>query len=120
MDSDGSNQSEINSPPCGFGQFSLSPDGSKIADVHDYNIYVMDHDGSNIQELAPYESYGLDEHPTWSLDGSKIAFASDRWGRHSIFARDPEVLQGMATEYSIATEDGCWQLPFVGAGVYQY
>jgi Tol biopolymer transport system component len=63
-----------------------SPDGSKIAFMAqesgaaannpDYNIFVMDADGSNIRRLT--ESPGEDGWPAWSPDGSRIVFASAR------------------------------------------
>jgi Tol biopolymer transport system component len=67
-----------------------SPDGSRIAFVSfaDHNdpacpvdscppsgeIYVVDADGTHLTRLTT--SQADDEHPTWSPDGSQIAFAS--------------------------------------------
>jgi len=69
---------------------SWSPDGHRIAFVSfaDHNgsscqvgtcppngeIYVVDVDGSALTRLTT--SKADDEHPTWSPDGSRIAFAS--------------------------------------------
>jgi Tol biopolymer transport system component len=58
-----------------------SPDGLRIAfttdrDI-DYEIYVMDADGSNPSNLS--SRTGSDElYPAWSPDGTRIAFSSDR------------------------------------------
>lgn len=41
-----------------------------------YNIYTIDGDGQNLNQLTSLP--GRDIEPAWSLDGSKIAFASDR------------------------------------------
>ena len=67
-----------------------SPDGTRLAFVSDRGgrgrseIWVVNVDGSglvklttNIQ-LAPDPLYGLDVGPSWSPDGSRIAFASGR------------------------------------------
>ena len=42
----------------------------------DYEIYVMDADGSNVTQLTFNESN--DTQPSWSPDGTKIVFISDR------------------------------------------
>ncbi len=64
-----------------------SPDGSKIAfarftehagGADDYDIWVMDSDGSDQQHLGGW-SGSWETFPTWSPDGSRIAFASDRF-----------------------------------------
>ena len=59
---------------------SWSPDGKEIAFASDrdgdFEIYVMDSDGSNVDKLT---SNGVfDSHPSWSLDGSQILFNSLR------------------------------------------
>jgi Tol biopolymer transport system component len=63
-----------------------SPDGSQIAFMAqepgatgsnpDYNIFVMDADGSHIRRLT--DAPGEDGWPAWSPDGSSIVFASAR------------------------------------------
>ena len=64
-----------------------SPDGDRIAfQSHrdgDYEIYVMNADGSGVEQLTGNE-YG-DELPSWSADGSRIAFTSDRDGDADIY-----------------------------------
>ncbi len=59
-----------------------SPDGSKIAfdRVQDgnFDIYVMDADGSNVQRLTDNDK--VDARPAWSPDGQRIAFHSSRDG----------------------------------------
>lgn len=61
---------------------SLSPDGSRIAFVHNIfstdqpqlrgDIWVMDADGSNPQQLTRGDD--LDRQPRWSPDGTRIAY----------------------------------------------
>jgi parallel beta-helix repeat protein len=56
-----------------------SPDGKKIAFVstRDGNpeIFVMDADGRNVQQLTQTGTDVVHRHPTWSSDGTKMAFA---------------------------------------------
>jgi Tol biopolymer transport system component len=60
-----------------------SPDGRKIAfmaqtwaDGDNYEIYVMNADGSAVRRLT--HAPGSDGHPAWSPDSRKIAFNSER------------------------------------------
>ena len=54
--------------------FSTSRDGN-------FEIYVMDADGGNQENLTNHPAY--DGQPDWSPDGTKIAFVSRRDGRPS-------------------------------------
>ncbi|HVH08461.1 MAG TPA: PKD domain-containing protein [Gemmatimonadales bacterium] len=83
-----------------------SPDGTRIAFQSDrdapsgdpelYEIYVMSADGTGVTRLttdlvgftnAMYTTYGrpTSEHPTWSPDGTQIAFHSNRDGHYQIY-----------------------------------
>ena len=65
-----------------------SPDGSMIAfdscpaatypcpGSADYNIFVMAADGSGLTQLTT--DTGIDAHPSWSPQGTRIAFRADR------------------------------------------
>ncbi|HHJ35318.1 MAG TPA: hypothetical protein ENJ87_06100 [Gammaproteobacteria bacterium] len=63
---------------------SLSHDRSKISfhgspdknDATQYEIYTVDSDGLNLQQLT--NNTILDGHPAWSLDDTRIAYASFR------------------------------------------
>lgn len=86
-------QGKLSGPP---GQVNeepaWSPDGSQIAFSSNrsgnYDIYVMNSDGSHLRQLTsdPFASLyfipgNADDHtPTWSPDGKRIAFVS---GRHN-------------------------------------
>ena len=69
-----------------------SPDGSRIAFNSDrdgdYEIYVMNADGSGVIQLTDNLDY--DGGPVWSPDGSRIAFNSDRDGDYEIYVMNAD------------------------------
>jgi TolB protein len=77
-----------------------SPDGRKIAFVGlfprgsrgspraNYDIYVMNADGSGVRRLTPDRSY--DGDPVWSPDGRLIAFRSMRDGNAEIYVMNAD------------------------------
>ena len=90
MDADGGNQQRLTNNLTEDQHPSWSPDGKRIAfsarrDGHfenefgiTYEIYVMDADGGNEQRLT--ENRNNDWNSSWSPDGKRIAFMSDRKG----------------------------------------
>ena len=90
MDADGGNQQNITNNPFDERHPSWSPDGERIAfssqrDGHfrrrfgiTSEIYVMNADGGNQQRLT--ENLKNDWFPSWSPDGERIAFMSERDG----------------------------------------
>ena len=69
-----------------------SPDGTRLVtasdrDGPDADIFVMDCDGTNPQQLT-VDRFG-DEAPDWSPDGSRIAFSSFRDGDQEIYVMGP-------------------------------
>ena len=70
----------------------LDAQGSRIAFSHlgfdNYEIYVMDADGGNRENLSNHPVD--DQDPDWSPDGTKIAFASPRngGGEYQIYVMD--------------------------------
>lgn len=83
---------------------SWSPDGKKILfrsrikapgltydrKPMEFNseIYVMDADGSNPVNLSKHEAY--DGWPSWSPDGTKILFSSNRSGAIQVYVMDAD------------------------------
>ena len=79
---------------------SWSPDGKRIAFVSDRDwlldkdgwrtneIYVMDADGRNQQRLTENGVY--DWEPSWSPDGKRIAFVSERNGNLDLYVMDDD------------------------------
>ena len=54
----------------------------------EFDIYVMDADGSNLQRLT--EAGDDDVEPAWSADASQIAFSSKRDGNYEIYVMDAD------------------------------
>ena len=104
MDADGGNQQNLTNDPNDDSSPSWSPDGKRIAfesnrDGHfnmpgglpAYEIYVMDADGKNTRRLT--NNRKSDWSPSWSPDGERIAFASDRKGddvNYEIYVMDAD------------------------------
>jgi Tol biopolymer transport system component len=55
-----------------------SPDGTRIAFERDYDIWVMNADGTGQKNLTNTTGSASEYEPDWSPDGVKIAF--EKWG----------------------------------------
>jgi Tol biopolymer transport system component len=77
-----------------------SPDGSKIvfasgrggSEGHLFanNVFVMNADGSDQVKLTFEPDHLFSVQPSWSPDGTKLAFSSDREGDWEIFTMNPD------------------------------
>ena len=101
MDADGNNQQRLTENDFYDSFPSWSPDGKRIAfrsdrDGHfnmpgglpNYEIYVMDADGGNPKNLT--NDPNDDSFPSWSPDGKRIVFSSDRDGNREIYVMDAD------------------------------
>ena len=79
MNADGREQTRLTdgNPKVEDKQPALSPDGTRIAfssdrDGRSFNLYAMDIDGQNVQQLTNNNAH--ESSPAWSPDGTRIAF----------------------------------------------
>lgn len=98
MDADGTNRSLLVHRSTFDGEPAWSPDGSQIAfrSLNDGpyggygRIFVINVDGTGLRQVSPEETdpaaYSFDVSPSWSPDGSKIAY--DRSGQIAIINAD--------------------------------
>ena len=77
----------------------MSPDGKRVAYVvtkadmdessYDANLWIADADGSGVTQLTRGDADDID--PSWSPDGKRIGFVSDRDnGRNAVWIIDPD------------------------------
>jgi Tol biopolymer transport system component len=113
VNADGTNEINLtNNPASDFDNVgggpgpSWSPDGSKIAFESNrdgnYQIYVMNADGSNVKRLTTDPSLE-DSSPAWSPDGTKIVFTRNSGGQYDIFVMDAD-----GTNQTRLTTDPGW------------
>jgi len=102
MDADGGNQTQLTFNDNEDQEPVWSPDGRRIAfisnywcpgsenrDDWDWDISVVDADGENLSQLT--NNTANDDDPSWSPDGRRIAFLSDRnGGLDNIFVMDAD------------------------------
>ncbi len=90
INANGSGKRQLTAPQPSFeGQPAYSPDGSKIAYVcGNFELCVMNADGSGQGRLTTSrwpQKWEYVDHPTWSPEGTKIAFASNAEGKVHVY-----------------------------------
>jgi Tol biopolymer transport system component len=87
MNSDGSHQRRLTAPALKGAASAVSPDGKHILVLNNLNSppalpnenFVMKLNGSGLKRLAPLAQFHHDLWATYSPDGKKISFVSDRF-----------------------------------------
>lgn len=64
----------------------ISPDGTQIVFTYKGDLYKVPTTGGNAMQLTYHDAH--DYSAVWSKDGTKIAFASDRYGNFDVFTMD--------------------------------
>lgn len=132
MNADGSGQNRLGDGQPGDNTHpSWSPDGTQIAfqskrdtnfNIQDDNldIYVMNSDASDIRQITSHPAD--DSQPSWSPDGRKIAFLSERSGQDEVYLMNPDGTDvEQLTELLVLKSDLSWssdsgRIIFEGSG----
>lgn len=97
---------------------ALSPNGEKIAymaipedsyDSDDWDIWIMDVDGSNAVNLTKNKVY--DAFPDWSPDGTKIVYVSTQYSNSQYAPKVCIMSQDGTQSYQISHNTGVEYLP---------
>ncbi len=73
----------LDGPIIGAQHPSISPDASEIAFSYMGDLWVVPAAGGEADRITVHEAY--DQAPTWSPDGTRLAFTSDRHGNDDVF-----------------------------------
>jgi TolB protein len=83
---DGTNPVNVSNYPDGDDDSpSLSADGSKVAWMCDWEVYVANADGTGVHVNVSSDGDAADDSPSLSADGSKVAWESNRSGDWEVY-----------------------------------
>lgn len=91
--------------PLWMRHIAISPDATTIAFTYKGDLYTIPVGGGIATQITFHEAH--DYMATWSKDGSKIAFASNRYGNFDIYTMDAN--GGEATRLTFHSND---ELPY--------
>ncbi|WP_350285415.1 S41 family peptidase [uncultured Croceitalea sp.] len=80
---------------------AISPDGATIVFTYKGNLFRVSSTGGTATQLTYHKAH--DYRAVWSKDGTKIAFASDRYGNFDVFVMN--ALGGQATRLTYHSND---------------
>jgi TolB protein len=86
LEQDGVTRTRLSSSDIRVAWPAPSPDGTKIAFIRNYDLYIMDTNGSNVTRIT--ETIWDETSPTWSPDSLQIMFDSDQYGNYELFVYD--------------------------------
>lgn len=67
---------------------AISPNGEEIVFTYKGDLHIVDAEGGKARSLTFHEAH--DYMPVWNNDGTKISFASNRFGNFDVFVIDAE------------------------------
>ena len=70
---DGTERQQLTGDEGSEGEPAWSPDGMRIAFLHNNNLRTMAADGSDVRSIAP-DTWSSHEPPAWSPEGARLAF----------------------------------------------
>jgi tricorn protease len=80
---------------------AISPDGTQIVFTYKGDVYKVNATGGNAQQLTYHSAH--DYKAIWNKDGTKIAFASNRYGNFDIYVMNSN--GGQATRLTFHSND---------------
>ena len=84
---DGKVEKELDLPPDRYAHLRVSPNGRRIAFTNERDkqatVYIRDVAGTSAP--IPLTSGSNNRYPTWALDGTRVAYQSDRKGDLAIW-----------------------------------
>ena len=81
---------------------AISPDGKTIAFTFKGDIFTVPAEGGEANQITFHQAH--DFIPVWSNDGSKISFASNRYGNFDVFIADVISIETKRLTYHSADE----------------